>query len=661
MTTGEVYGTVLDPNRAAVPAAPIVVTAEDTGVKRRAQSSAEGLYVVSGLQPGVYRVSVELAGFKHYEKSKIVITAGSRVEVYLPLALGSTSERIDVVAEGETVETSSGTVGQLIDGSQLRDIALNGRNVAQLLMVLPGVVATTDEFDRGGIGFGSFGDFNVNGMRATQMSATVDGGSNQDSGNITSMTNNIGVDFVSEVKVATSGYSAEYGRFSGAQMNFTTRGGGSHYHGTLFEFFRNDKLNARSFFSPVVDTLRLNNFGWNFGGWLPIPGISSSSEKKLFFFVGQEYKRRVDGQTKLTTIPTRAERSGIISTTTNLVYPSNFPVQSLQGTPIEDPTRATAANPTGRNILPRQYMTANGLAVMKIFDVMEGLTSRYIDAPIANNGIFQLANRDTRREDIFRLNYIPAPKHRFTYRHLYDTGSLYTPYETGNIPTFSATRRNRAPNDQFTWSWLSGTRVNDMAVTSTYLYLERLPKDNYRFPSTYGLNIKELFGNEMNEYGIPSIAISGYTTISGARINSKSPGYDFSVRDSYSWLRGKHTWKLGGIFIKNIKNERITGSLPGQFTFSATGNSNTSGNALLDTLLGNFRQYVEGSNDNFTYVRFNQMESYFADTWRATPRLTLDLGVRQQFFGAPYSAYNNLTTFLPELFDPRRASPAART
>ncbi len=223
VTTGELYGTVLDPNGSAVPAAQIAVTAENTGVKRIAQSSSQGLYAVSGLQPGLYRVSVEMAGFKHYEKSKIVITAGSRVEVDLPLALGSTNDRVDVVAEGETVETSSGTVGQLIDGSQLRDIAFNGRNVAQLLMVLPGVVATTDEFDRGGIGFGSFGDFNVNGMRATQMSATIDGGSNQDSGNITSMTNNVGVDFVSEVKVATSGYSAEYGRFSGAQMNSTAK------------------------------------------------------------------------------------------------------------------------------------------------------------------------------------------------------------------------------------------------------------------------------------------------------------------------------------------------------------------------------------------------------------------------------------------------------
>jgi TonB-dependent Receptor Plug Domain. len=652
---GELYGTVLDPNGAAVPAAPVVVTSEDTGIKRTAQSSPEGLYAVSGLRPGAYRVSVEMSGFKHYQKSKIVLTAGSSVQADLPLVLGNTSERIDVVAEGETIDTSSGTVGQLIDGSQLRDIALNGRNVSQLLMVLPGVVATTDEFDRGGIGFGSFGDFNVNGMRATQMSATVDGGSNQDSGNITSMTNNVGVDFVSEVKVATSGYSAEYGRFSGAQMNFTTRGGGNRYHGTLFEFFRNDKLNARSFFSPTVDTLRLNNFGWNFGGWVPFPGLSSASKKTLFFFAGQEYKRRVDGQTKLATMPTQAERSGIINASATLVYPSNFPDAGLRGKPILDPSRATAPNPTGRNILPRQYMTSNGLAVMKIFDVMEGITSRYTDAPIANNTIFQLSNRDTRREDILRIDYVPVPKHRFTFRHLYDTGSLYTPYETGNIPTFSATRRNRAPNDQLTWSWVSGARVNDLSLTSTYLYLERLPEDSYRLPSTYGLHIKELFGHEMEDYGIPSIAISGYTTISGARINSKSPVYDISLRDSYSWARGKHTLKFGGIFIRNIKNERITGPLPGQFTFNASGNSITSGNALLDTLLGNFRQYTEGSNDNFTYVRFNQLETYIHDDWRASDRLTLNLGIRQQFFGAPWSAYDNLTTFVPEFFDPLRA------
>jgi len=327
--------------------------------------------VLANLPPGSYRVTIEHPGFKKFVRQNVQLIAGARVPVEPQLEIGAVTEAVTVSAAGENVETESPTVGQVVDGSQMRELALNGRNPMQLLMLIPGIVMTTDEFDRGGFSFGSVGSINVNGGRSTSLSVTIDGGYNQDSGNITTISNNVGVDFVSEVKVSSSTYSAEHGRFGGAQINFATRRGGRQYHGTLLEFFRNEKMNARSYFAPVTEKLRLNNFGWNLGGPVYWPGKLNTQRKQLFFFAGQEYKRRIDGDTRRVTIPTRAERAGIFNPALNLRYPANFPVAALRGQPIADPTQATAANPTGRNILPKQYITANGAAITRIYDAME--------------------------------------------------------------------------------------------------------------------------------------------------------------------------------------------------------------------------------------------------------------------------------------------------
>ncbi len=299
---------------------------------------------------------------------------------------------------------------------------------------------------------------------------------------------------------------------------------------------------------------------------------------------------------------------------------------------------------------------------MKIFDVMQQEALLYNDVATANNTTFQKDNRDIRREDILRLDYNPSQRNEFSFRYLYDTGSNSVPYETGNIPTYRATRRNRARNMQFTWtSIISPRTVNELAGVSTYLFLERFPYDDFRFPKTYGLNIKELYNDDMNVYGIPPIAITGYTTISGARGNSHSPLWDGSIRDNFSHLIGKHNLKTGMLYLRNRKNERVGGTLVGDLSFSVGGNSNSTGNALLDTLLGNYRQYREGDNDKWSYTRYNQVEAYVADTWRARPNLTLDIGVRYTHLGAPWETGNTLGTFVPSAFDPSKAQQVIPT
>ena len=663
--TGQISGTIRDAQGGRIPGVAVVVVNEQTQFERAGASDEDGFYVLSNLPPGSYRVTIEHPGFKKFVRQNVQVIAGARVPVEPQLEIGTVNEAVEVSAAGENVETDSAAVGQLVDGSQMRELALNGRNPMQLLMLIPGVVMTTDEFDRGGFTYGSVGSININGTRSTSLSVTIDGGYNQDSGNITTISNNLGVDFVSEVKVSSSTYSAEYGRFGGAQINFATRRGGKQFHGTLLEFFRNEQMNARSFFSPETEKLRLNNFGWNLGGPIYWPGRFNENKRKLFFFGGQEYKRRIDGDTRRVTIPTRAERAGIINTTSTLRYPANFPVVELRNQPITDPSRATAANPTGRNILPLKYITPNGAAMMRIYDALEKQALVYNDAPGANNATFQLANRDLRRQDILRLDYTPSDRNQFTLRYLFDIGDNFNPYERGNLPSYRARRHNEARNFQFSWTRVLNPRTtNELAAVSNYLFLERFPYDEFHYLKTYGLDLKELFGDEMQTLGIPQIAISNYTTIYGARGNSHSPFWDGSVRDNFTHLRGKHQLKTGFMYIHDRKNERTGGTgnlLTGSLSFSTSGNTNSSGNALLDVLLGNYRQYQESDTDKFSYVRFNQFETYFGDAWKVRRNLTLDLGVRYAYLGAPYEKDDTLATFVRTAFDPAKAQQVVPT
>ncbi len=656
LTTGQLSGTVKDSSGAPVPNVKVLVTSQNTGVDREASSGPEGYYAILDLPPGTYDVHIAHPGFKAFKQSGLHLASGDRLGVNARLEVGEVTDTVTVTATGERVQTDSGTVGHLIDGSQVRELALNGRNVAQLLMLLPGVATGTDLFDGNSMTYGSTNDFYVNGLRSTSNAVTVDGGFNQDSGNAVSMSNNVGVDFVEQVSVQTSAYTAEYGRNAGGQINFVTKSGTRKFHGALLEFFRNDALNARNFFAPVKAELRVNNFGWNVGGPIFIPH-HRGGEQKLFFFVGEEFKRRIDGQTLRATIPDTAERAGILpNTTTTYLYPANFPDASLRGQPITDPSRATADNPTGRNILPLQYASANGRAIMKVFDVMQNLGVAYSDTPTGNNITYQLPIRDIRREDIARLDYRQSPKNQFTVRALYDTGSDITPYETGTIPTFQANRRNQTSNVQVAWTRVQSARtINEMAVVSNHLYLERLPVGDYRFPSTYGLNIHELYGNETNVYGIPSIAISGFSTISGARANPRSPVWDFSVRDNFSQVHGTHLLKAGFIAIRDRKNERTNLTLTGALTFTPNGNLYTTNNAILDTLLGNYYQYNESDKDKINQNRFTQFEGYVADTWKVRSNLTLDIGVRYAMFQPPHLVGDTASTFIPGAFNPANA------
>src|SRR5436190_11915699 len=303
---GRISGTVKDSNGGAVPNATVTITNPATNLVRTVTTDEDGFYTATNLPVGSYTILVARDGFKRSQQTGVVLAADARLTQDMTLEVGQVTETVQVSSGvGETVNTTSGEVARVVDQRQVQNLALNGRNYMQLVTLIPGAVIL-DEDQLALTTSLSISQAAINGNRPNYNSLTVDGGFNMDSGSNNSQINNVGIDFIQEVKIQTSNFSAEYGRNSGASVNVVTRGGGNDYHGSVFYFLRNDKLDARSFFSPVRGKLRFNNFGWNFNG--PI------KKDKFFFFAGQEWKYiRLDSAPVRRTIPTRAERGGDFS------------------------------------------------------------------------------------------------------------------------------------------------------------------------------------------------------------------------------------------------------------------------------------------------------------------------------------------------------------
>jgi hypothetical protein len=655
--SGELTGRVTDQSDAVVPDAQVQVTSLDTGDIRKTSSNKEGYFVVTFLTPGTYEVSAVAQGFRKTVQSGIRLVAGQRLSVVITMEVGAVADSVTVSATAQQVDTEDAKVRHVIDGSQAQELPLNGRILSHLLQLIPGVAVQAD------LGVtdiaATLTNYSVNGARGVYNLATVDGGYNLDSGSMGSQTNQVSPDWVGEVSVVTSGYSAEYGRNSGVQINYSTRSGTKDFHGSLYEFFRNDKMDARNFFGTTKDKLRFNNFGWALGGPITIPGKFNSSRQKLFFFAGEEFKRRAQNQLQRATTPTSDERSGIITSTATLLYPSNFPVIALRGQPITDPSRATPSNPTGRNIVPKQYITPNGQAIMNIYQSMLGFAGQYIDTPTPNNTTFQLPNPDRRREDIAKVDYQLNQNQRLSFSMLYGTGSNETDFVNGPYPTHGFIRRNKARTGRIVWSdVLSPSSVNRVTAQVNYLNI-RWPALGARDKADqYGLSIKELFGNQIQTDGIPAIAIQGYSSISGSADAWQAPTADFSVMDDFNHLHGSHNFKAGVLVIRNRKNEADNTTsrlLMGNVSFAPAGNPVSTGNALADTLLGNFASWREAENLVFLQVRYSEYEAYVADTWKALPNLSIDYGLRFAYHLPNHFAENNTANFDPAYWDPAQA------
>lgn len=628
-----ILGTVQDASGAFVPRATVTAVNTDTHLTRSAPSNDNGNYVISNLPIGFYDVSAAAPGFKKATLTRVEVTVDSQVPVNIKLDVGSLNETVTVQADVAHVETSSGEVSSLITGTQASQIQLNGRNFPQLLQLLPGVSTT---FASGFSLFGGYGVNNsaqsINGSRTDTFSWNLDGADNKDNGGGGNNFININPDALAEFRVLTANYGAEYGQNAGAVVNMAVKSGTTDFHGLAYEYFRNDAIQARAFNAPTIPELRYNNFGWNLGGPIFIPKVFNKDRSKLFFFIGEDFKRLRQGAGNTWTVPTAAQRNGDFSALPVSQWPKN-------------PTTG-AVYPNG--IVPQSAWSPNSAKLLDLYPVPNFTGS-------GGNLVFNTVQPLNTNEYLFKVDYNISSKNQIDVHYFRD---YYT--STQNLTQLILYDRN-IPGTNFSTQWTfvpNPTTVNvaQFTFTGNVIFERSGIGPNPIFISNItragnGITYPTLYNASPD---LPTIQVAGLTSLTSTALNFNNFNRIFDWKDDLSKIIGNHTLKTGILIMRSRKNQDNVPAINGTFVFNTSG-PNSSGNAVANALLGNFNNYTEASTLRQGWYRFSQVEPYIQDDWKATSRLTLNLGFRWAYMQPQYSALGNTTAFLPQYFNPAQA------
>ncbi|MDQ3803957.1 MAG: carboxypeptidase regulatory-like domain-containing protein [Acidobacteriota bacterium] len=649
-TVGTISGTVRDPQGAAVPRAEVVIEEETTGQTRTVRTDEDGEYSAPSLPVGRYSLSVAPQGFKRTVAPGIELHVNDRLVVDITLEVGLVSETVTVTGAATLVETESGKVSSLIAEKQVTELPLNGRNYAALVTLVPGLSAPNEggAFATRGTGLDSHVDVSVNGNQSNANMWTVDGVNNMDVGSNATLLVFPSIDSIQEFRVERNSFSAEYGQAQGAVINLVTKGGSNEFHGTLFEFFRNDKLNANDWFSnragnfgpndpggepgePRIPRapLRYNNFGGNFNG--PIV------KDRVFFFWSEEWRRERRGTGPLTArVPTAQERVGDFS---GPIRTGPIPIDPLTGQPFPG------------NRIPQERLSPVGLALMGIFPLPNNPAD-----PTGTNWISTPLQPVDTRQDLIRGDITITDKMNLMVRYINETwihgqaaGNFWgdTPF-----PTLSSDWEQ--PSRSFAvklTNTLSSTAVNEFQFSraGNDIFVTTNPAStelNERVASAFPTVFPQVEGT-----GFPTIGWGdgGYPTLwHQAPWENHQDLYIW--KDDLSKVFGDHSTKFGVLFSHNRKDEQPNGG-SGLYTIQSAGVR--TGNAIAELLLRDLPlvQYTEFERQDMTLGRWRDFEFYGNDTWKVRNNLTLTLGVRYSFFPPAFADDDRMTNWIPERFD----------
>ena len=554
--------------------------------------------------------------------------AASRLALDISLEVGQVTEAVLVTAQAQQVQASSGDVSTVVTERQLSQIALNGRNYTQLLRLIPGS-ATTGSLDAFGLALSTTSQ-RVNGVRSNSIYFTVDGADNMDNGGNSNAIITPNVDTISEVRVLTSSYSAEFGGRSGAMVNVVTKSGAREFHGSAFEFARNDVFDARSFFARTKPPLRFHNFGWTLGGPIYWPGKFNSDRQKLFFFGGQEWKLNHQSTVNTSTVPTAQERAGDFRNSTLAA-----PVDPITKVPFPD------------RIVPQSLWSRNGAALLKPIPLPNF-------AGPGGNYVATAASRTDTTENAIKVDYLATANQQLMYRFTHQDWDIFNGFQGTNLGIVPGGRPRPGWTTVLSHNYtISPVTINYVSFSVSANQIMGLPANEVLGRSTLGLNYPEIFPANNYQVG-PTVNIAGFTGYNvGDRIRNLNT--TFQLRDDFSKVAGSHTLKFGVQYTRSRKDQNNSGANDnGTVTFN-TSATNSSRNVIADVLLGNFQNYTEGQVDTSWFSRFHQLEFYAQDSWRVSRKLSVEIGMRYNLVYPIYSDLGNFTTFDTTRFDPSRA------
>ena len=660
----QVSGFVRDASRSGVPSAVVALKNEGTGLERRTVANESGYYVIPNVPPGMYTISVEAKGFKTFQKTGNKLDPNMAATINADLEVGAVTETVNVVASAATVQSETATVGKLIESKQIQFMQLNGRNPIFLAALNPGV-RSDSSLARFGFGLDS-GGFNINGGRTQDVLITYDGAVGiRTRANGTSV-GTADADAVQEVQVLTANYNAEYGRSSGGQIRVVTKSGTRAFHGDFYEYFRNSALNAntwtRNHGTPVQasgpDPFRYNQFGYQLNGPIYIPKVFNKDRNRFFFLWGQEWVRQRQGQTVTNAVPSLGMRNGDFSellNATNQLYGRRIV--------INDPT---TGQPFPNNVIPQNRLSTNGVAFLRAYpEPVAGF------AQGKNNYIASRPTLTDQRKDTVSIDVNPTDKHQVRFRH---QNFAFVDTSAFRADTDRAPQIIDRPNKTVSLNWvymMSPTLINEFLATTSVdrVYIAVDTRGGRYQRSAYGINYPYIFPDRKEIFDkIPTIKLSNFTDLDGGPYPSQSTGpiYDFS--NNITKIHGNHTFKAGFLFERSGQNDfdQInvqgvpggTNNQNGQFIFddSRTGGA-TTGLAAANAALGLFTTYAEIGVRSYTPYRGQMYEWFVQDSWKATSKLRLELGLRHSIIQPYESLWRNMDVFDPNFYDPSKAAP----
>jgi hypothetical protein len=634
---GTITGFIFDQSQAVVPNAEVTATARATGQARTTRTNQDGLYVMVALQPGTYDLKASSTGFKTVEQRGILLNVGASVRVNFTMEVGAVAETVTVEDVAPVLKTETGEISNLVTGAQVSEVPINGRNFTQFLALGTGVVSQQSGRQ---MGLGQEGNplMSVHGSRISMNKYTYDGTLAMDTGGNRGLDLFPPMEAISEVKVQKSNYGADAGGFGYGIVNIVTKSGTQQFHGDLYEYFRNDKLDARNFFANSRQTIRLNNFGFTVGGPFYIPGKYNTDKTKDFFFWSQSWARRVGPQITSFTTPPTGVFTGLVPTPEQRV--GNF----AGGAAIRDPD---TGQPFPGNMIPANRIDPNATILINSF------------YPLPNRSGAQNFVHNTRaftryREELLRWDHNFNSSWMLTSRYAQDTW-----FQNQDIkkpgPSVLPTFPNRFGKPGKNWTTklttvASPTLVNLFTFGYSYNTITNEPLGGFR-PAN--LRIPEAFpANEFNR--IPSITFAqGFAGLGpGDVLINDNPIYTW--KDDFSVVRGKHTLKFGTELIYHIKTEVSYANEQGDFNF----NGGVTGNAFADFLLGRAFTYTENERDPKITVSQWDNEFYVQDDFKAASKLTINMGLRYYMIrGSNGGAAKdgNFSVFVPGLYDPAKS------
>ena len=611
---GSIRGTVTDPSGAAVAGAPMRLIHEDTNAVRYGSSTADGSFAVSQLDPGAYRLEVELSGYKTFV-NRATLEVDQRLRLDVQLELGALTERVEVAAPDPPLDRISAGLGTVVDGQQIQSLPLDGRNFLELALLVPGVAPAAQ--GSAGTVRGDFA-FVSSGGRDDANSYLLDGAYNVDL-KLNTPAVRPPVDAIGEFKVLTSGYDASFGRHAGAQVNVITRSGGNRVDGTAYGFFRSDALNASNAFAPKSEPdpeYARSQYGFSLGG--PI------ARDRTFFFVDYEGMRLTEGITRVTNVPTLAERSGDFS---NSLLPA--PINPFTGQPF----------PGDR--IPGFFVHPVGRAIADLYPAPNR------DVPFQNYVASPLLEDDRDHFDV-KVDQVLGEASRLSVRYSFGDRRFFEPFagpDLAAVPGFGNDVPRRAQNLLGSHTYvMSPNMVNDLRVVYNRVA-------SSVFQENIDASLNQLVGlpnlsDDPRTWGLSSIRVTGFSPLGDESTNPQDSTLStIQVLDTLTWSNGRHLVKVGADLRFTRQDAFRDVQSRGFLNFSNT--PGITGNALADLLLGLPITTGGARLDNPQQLRARSYNVFVHDSVQLSPSLTVSAGVRYEVNAPPVDADDRANVYDP--------------